>query len=94
RVSLTDTTAPDGYPIASFTYLLLYENLSANKAVKSEAEARALVEFVKWILTEGQRYNEPLTYGALDSVPQQRALSLLSRVTYEGKPIGKEIVGR
>lgn len=94
RVSLTDTSAPDGYPIASFTYLLLYENLSVNKAVKSEAEARALVEFVKWLLTEGQKFNEPLTYGALSSVAQQRALALLSRVTYEGKPIGKEIVGR
>ncbi len=94
RVSLTDTAAPDGYPIASFTYLLLYENLSANKAVKSEAEARALVEFVKWVLTEGQKYNEPLTYGALSPVAQQRALALLSRVTYEGKAIGKEIVGR
>ncbi|BDG22921.1 phosphate ABC transporter substrate-binding protein PstS [Thermus thermophilus] len=94
RVSLTNTEAPDGYPIASFTYLLLYENLSVNKAVKSEDEARALVEFVKWVLTEGQRYNEPLTYGALSPVAQQRALALLSRVTYEGKPIGKEIVGR
>ncbi|WP_243094757.1 phosphate ABC transporter substrate-binding protein PstS [Thermus thalpophilus] len=94
RVSITDTQAPDGYPIASFTYMLLYEDLSANKAVKNEAEARALVEFVKWVLTEGQKYNEPLTYGALASVPQQRALSLLSRATYGGKPIGKEIVGR
>nr|WP_033399213.1 phosphate ABC transporter substrate-binding protein PstS [Thermus islandicus] len=94
RVSLTDTAAPDGYPIASFTYLLLYENLSVNKAVKSEAEARALVEFVRWILTEGQKYNEPLTYGALSPVAQQRALALLARVTYEGKPLGKEIVGR
>ncbi|WP_243028768.1 phosphate ABC transporter substrate-binding protein PstS [Thermus albus] len=94
RVSITDTQAPDGYPIASFTYMLLYEDLSANKAVKNEAEARALVEFVKWVLTEGQKYNEPLTYGALASVPQQRALSLLSRVTYGSKPIGKEIVGR
>lgn len=94
RVSITDTAAPDGYPIASFTYFLLYEDLSVNKAVKSEAEARALVEFVKWILTEGQKYNEPLTYGALDAVPQQRALALLSRITYQGKPIGKEIVGR
>ncbi|GAB5603295.1 phosphate ABC transporter substrate-binding protein PstS [Thermus sp. FJN-A] len=94
RVSLTDTQAPDGYPIASFTYLLLYENLSVNKAVKSEEEARALVEFVKWLLTEGQRFNEPLTYGALAPVAQQRALALLSRVTYGGKPIGKEIVGR
>lgn len=94
RVSLTDTDAPDGYPIASFTYLLLYRNLEANKAVKGEAEARALVEFVRWILTDGQRYNEPLTYGALSSVAQQRALSLLAGVTYGQKAIGREILGR
>jgi len=94
RVSITDTAAPDGYPIASFTYLLLYENLSVNKAVKSEEEARALVEFVKWVLTDGQKFNEPLTYGALSPVAQQRALALLSRTTYGGKAIGKEIVGR
>ncbi|MEZ0347064.1 MAG: phosphate ABC transporter substrate-binding protein PstS [Thermus sp.] len=94
RVSLTNTAAPEGYPIASFTYLLLYENLAANRAVGSEEEARALVTFVHWILTEGQRFNEPLTYGALSPVAQQRALALLARVTYGNKPIGKEIVGR
>lgn len=94
RVSLTNTAAPEGYPIASFTYLLLYEELSANKAVASEEEARALVQFVNWILTEGQRYNESLDYGALSPVAQQRALALLSRVTYKGKSIGKEIVNR
>lgn len=94
RISLTHTDAPDGYPITSFTYLILYENLAANKAVKSEAEARALVEFIKWLLTEGQRFNEPLSYGALDVVPQKRALALLSRVTYGATPLGKEIVGR
>ncbi|MDW8358839.1 MAG: substrate-binding domain-containing protein, partial [Thermus sp.] len=94
RVSLTDTDAPDGYPIASFTYLLLYKDLEANKAVKGEGEARALVEFVRWILTDGQRYNEPLTYGALPPVAQQRALSLLAGVTYGQKAIGREILGR
>ncbi len=94
RVSLTDTASPAGYPIASFTYILIYEKAEANKAIKSQAEARALAELLKWVVTEGQRFNEPLTYGALPKVAQERALALLSRMTYQGKPMGKEVVGR
>ncbi|WP_018466522.1 phosphate ABC transporter substrate-binding protein PstS [Calidithermus timidus] len=94
RISLTNTAAPDGYPVASFSYLLVYEKLEANKAFKSEAEARAFVGLLKWLVTDGQKFNEPLTYGRLPGVAQQRALALIARITYQGKPLGKEIVGR
>lgn len=94
RISLTDTQAPDGYPIASFAYMLVYEKLDKNKAFKSEAEARAFVQMLKWVVTEGQKFNEPLTYARITDVAQSRALALISRITYQDKPIGKEIVGR
>lgn len=94
RVSITDTTNPKGYPISGFTYALLYEKLEVNKAVKSEAEARALVRFLKWVLEDGQAFAGPLKYVPLGEIPIKRAKALLSRVTYQGKPIGKEILGR
>lgn len=94
RVSITDTKSPNGYPISGFSYVLLYEKLDANKAVKSEAEARALVRFLKWVLEDGQAFAEPLKYVRLGEIPNERAHALLSRVTYQGKPIGKEILGR
>ena len=94
RVSLTNTQAPDGYPISSFAYLLVYEQLDKNKAFKSEAEARAFVQLLKWIVTEAQKYNEPLTYARITEAAQARALAMISRITYQGKPIGKEIVGQ
>ncbi|RDI96055.1 phosphate ABC transporter substrate-binding protein PstS [Meiothermus sp. QL-1] len=94
RISLTNTNAPDGYPISSFAYILVYEQLDKNKAFRSEAEARAFVQLLKWIVTEGQKFNEPLTYARLTDVAQARALALISRITYQGKPIGKEIVGQ
>ncbi len=94
RVSLTNTAAPDGYPISSFSYFLVYEQLDKNKAFKSEAEARAFVQLLKWIVTEGQKFNEPLTYARLTEVAQARALALIARITYQGKPLGKEIVGQ
>jgi len=94
RVSITDTKSPNGYPISGFVYVLLYEKLEVNKAVKSEAEARALVEFLKWALEDGQNFAEPLKYVRLGAIPVERAHALLSRTTYQGKPIGKEILGR
>ncbi len=94
RVSLTNTQAPDGYPVSSFAYMLVYEQLDKNKAFKSEAEARAFVQLLKWIVTEGQKFNEPLTYARLTDAAQARALAMISRITYQGKPIGKEVVGQ
>lgn len=94
RVSLTNTQAPDGYPISSFSYLLVYEQLDKNKAFKSEAEARAFVQLLKWIVTDAQKFNEPLTYARITDAAQARALAMISRITFQGKPIGKEIVGQ
>ncbi|MCL5964839.1 MAG: phosphate ABC transporter substrate-binding protein PstS [Deinococcus sp.] len=87
RVSITDTPDPEGYPIASFTYLLLYQQAEKNKAIKSEAEAKALSDLVYWVLTDGQKFNEPLEYGRLPEVAKTRGLSLLSKMTYKGKSL-------
>lgn len=94
RVSLTNTQAADGYPISSFAYLLVYEQLDKNKAFKSEAEARAFVQLLKWMVTDAQKFNEPLTYARITEAAEARALAMISRITFQGKPIGREIVGR
>lgn len=94
RISLTNTAAPDGYPIASYSYLLVYQNLDKNKAFRSEAEARAFVQMLRWVLTDGQRFNEGLSYGRLPESAQARALSLAASITFAGKAIGQEIIRR
>lgn len=87
RVSITDTPEPGGYPIASFTYILLYQQADKNKAIKSEADARALSDLIYWILNDGQKYNEGLEYGRLPEVAKARGMSLLSKMTYNGKAL-------
>ena len=44
RVSITNAPGTDAYPIASFTWLLLYEN------PQDKAQARTMVDFMKWAL--------------------------------------------
>ena len=40
----------DAYPISSFTWLLFYEN------PKDKAQAKIMVDFMKWALTDGQKF--------------------------------------
>jgi phosphate transport system substrate-binding protein len=59
RVSITNAAGKGVYPISSFTWLLLYED------AKDKAQAKTMVEFVKWALTDGQKYCVDLGYAPL-----------------------------
>jgi phosphate transport system substrate-binding protein len=85
RVSLTNTDAADGYPICSFSYILLYKDLSYN--IKSEEKAKAVVDLVKWIIQDGQQYSEPLNYAKLPESVVTKSLDILKGVTYNGKAL-------
>lgn len=85
RVSLTNTDAADGYPICSFSYILLYKDLSYN--IKSEEKAKAVVDLVKWIIQDGQQYSEALEYAKLPESVVKKSLDLLKTVTYNNQPL-------
>ena len=87
RVSLTDTPAAEGYPIASFTWILVYRDLDKNRAVKSAAEAKALAELLDWIVHDGQHYNEALHYAALPEVAVHATEANLKALRYRGEPL-------
>jgi phosphate transport system substrate-binding protein len=59
RVSITNAAGPGAYPISSFTWLLFYENPT------DKAQSQAMVDFMKWALTEGQKYCAELGYAPL-----------------------------
>ena len=59
RVSITNAPGKDSYPISSFTWLLLYEN------PKDKATARVMVDFMTWMLADGQKYAGGLGYAPL-----------------------------
>src|SRR5262245_1729547 len=59
RVSITNAPGKGVYPISSFTWLLLYEN------PKDKAQSKAMVDFVKWALTDGQKFAPDLGYAPL-----------------------------
>jgi phosphate transport system substrate-binding protein len=74
--------AGDGtYPIASYTYLLVYEDQ------KGATKAQALVAFIYWALTDGQKEEKAIGYAPLPAEIQQKALDELHKITTGGSPI-------
>ncbi len=88
RVSLADTEAPDGYPIASFTWLLVYREQSYDH--RAQARADALVKMLWWMTHQGQKYAEPLQYAALPDPAVRKAERLIRSITFNGRALMKE----
>jgi phosphate transport system substrate-binding protein len=59
RVSITDPSAPDAYPIASFTWLLVPSRIA------DADKGKAIIDFLGWMLAEGQTFTKPLGYAPL-----------------------------
>jgi phosphate transport system substrate-binding protein len=85
RVSLTNTDAVDGYPICSFTYLLLYKDQKYDS--RTEASAKATVDLVNYVIHDGQKYAESLGYAPLPDAAVKKAEEILKSVTYGDKPL-------
>jgi len=59
RVSITNSPGKNAYPISTFTWILIPSKIpDANKS-------KDLKEFLKWMLTDGQKFAEGLYYAPL-----------------------------
>jgi phosphate transport system substrate-binding protein len=85
HVSLLDAPGPNSYPIASFSYFLLYKELSTN--IDSMEKAQALAQFVSWAITDGQQFASPLHYVPLPESVVQHNQQTLSSLTFNGQPV-------
>jgi len=59
RVSITNAPGKDAYPIASFTYVLIPTQW------KDAGKGKIMVDFLHWMLSDGQKMVEPLDYAPL-----------------------------
>ena len=85
EVSLLNAPGANSYPIASFSYLLLYQDLSTN--IDSMERARALVDFVEWAITDGQQFASELSYVPLPDPVVQHNMQTLGSLTFQGQPL-------
>ena len=85
RVSLTNSANADAYPIASFTYVIFYQD--QKYGTRTEAQGETLQKMLTWMVTSGQQYNEPLDYAKLPTAVANKAKSIINTMTYGGKKL-------
>jgi phosphate transport system substrate-binding protein len=74
------------YPIVSFSYLVLYEDLNTNLNM-NQRKAQELVDFISWAIDDGLVY---LTSALLSAASLGFALILKKRAANEKIEIGSE----
>jgi phosphate transport system substrate-binding protein len=74
RVSITNPPGKGVYPISSFTWMLLYEN------PKDKAQGKIMSEFMKWALTDGQKYCAELGYAPLPASVVKMEMAALAKI--------------
>jgi len=81
-VNLLNAPGEDSYPIATFTYLLVREDISTS--VDSQHEAEGLVWMIHWMVTEGQQYAPELGFVPLPDEVVELVKQGLGRIRYDG----------
>ncbi|HXJ93441.1 MAG TPA: phosphate ABC transporter substrate-binding protein PstS [Terriglobia bacterium] len=74
RVSITNAPGADAYPISSFTWLLIPTHI-ADASKRDDIKA-----FLKWMMTDGQKYNESLAYAQLPKAVVAKEMKQIARV--------------
>jgi phosphate transport system substrate-binding protein len=74
RVSITNAPGKGVYPISSFTWLLVQD------APRDRQRAKILADFIRWALTEGQKYAPELGYAPLPKAVVDLELERLAQL--------------
>jgi phosphate transport system substrate-binding protein len=74
RVSITNASGAGTYPISSFTWILLYE------MPKDAVRGKAIVDFMRWALTDGQTFATELGYAPLPQAVVMLEMTALQKI--------------
>lgn len=81
-LSIVDPPGKDSYPIAAYTYLLLYMDQ------QDCAKAKKIIEFIKWAQSDaGLKDASDLKYVPLPDDIKKQVLDKLSKITCKGQPL-------
>ena len=74
--SFTDADGDAAYPIVGASYAILFKKQPKDKG-------SAIVEFLKWVVADGQKFAQELDYAPLPPELTKKAQELLGTVTFE-----------
>jgi phosphate transport system substrate-binding protein len=85
-VDIWNQPGENAYPIASFTYIIVYKDLGY---LKAEDKAKALVGFLRWATSGdgGQKLAPSLDYAPLSEGVQKKVAEALGTLQWSGQPV-------
>ncbi len=81
KVMITNSTNPDAYPIAGFTWVLAFVNQP------DKVKGQALVNMLWWAIHDGQQFAPALQYGPLSSDAVKKAENEIRSIKFQGQPL-------
>lgn len=86
QVNILDAPGANSYPIASFTYILIYKELYNDQTKMNKTAAEALLDFLWWAVhSEGQSYADEMYYAPLPASVVSGNEATLNSITYNGE---------
>ena len=84
-VSLVNAPGSESYPLASFTYLLVYDDLKS--VTNDKDQAKAVIHLIYWMITDGQEFSSSLLYVPLADKVTELGKQGLAKITYDGETL-------
>jgi len=86
RLHIVNAAGAQSYPIATYTYLLVYKDMSLNPDLNID-KAKALAQFFWWAIHDGQQYSQALIYVPLPQNVVSADEQLLNSLNFQNQPL-------
>ncbi|MCL5319233.1 MAG: phosphate ABC transporter substrate-binding protein PstS [Thaumarchaeota archaeon] len=86
NVTLLNAPGADSYPVASFSYLLVYKELSVVSGM-DQAKAKTLIDYLWWVIHDGQKNAPTLQYVPLPNSVVSIDEQTINSITFNGQPL-------
>ncbi|MCL5027241.1 MAG: phosphate ABC transporter substrate-binding protein PstS [Chloroflexi bacterium] len=81
RVSIVNAGGDASYPIAGFTYLLVYKDQT------DQVKGKGIADFIWWAIHDGEGYAKDLLYAPLPNEVVTKAEAKVKSLNYQGKTL-------
>lgn len=86
-VNLLNSPAAGAYPIVTFSYIMVYEKLDAVGSAMTQSRAQDLVNYLWFVVHDGQNQAGPLSYVKLPDNVVANAEATIRLITYNGQTL-------
>ena len=85
-VNILNAPASNAYPIVSFSYIIVYKELNVIPSM-TQSDATALVQFLWYVVHNGQNQAPALSYASLPSNVVQINETTIQSITFNGQTL-------